>query len=117
MYIKIVGIEGRSNFTLVASYNLMSNYNIFCAKTKDNKENNNPPVTIYPSVCLLENIGTVTFGGKDLLTNDINNDLYLLNNQNLNWEKIKYNSGNVPEARYGALASCYNNYLVLFSSK
>lgn len=96
----------------------MHNYSILCAGIYNDNKENSPPLTINPSVCYLENVGTITFGGKDIATNKLNNNMYILNNHSLEWQRIVYKVlYNKPDKRYGALIACYNNYIILFGGK
>lgn len=110
VYLKIVGLEGKANITVTASYNILSNYKVFCPEPI-----NQPNLSLYPSVTPT-NEGTIVFGGKDMNTGEVLNDLYLLNKES-KWEKIPVNGDTSPDARYGAFITYIEDYLIIFAGK
>lgn len=109
LYLKIVGVEGKSNFSLVAKYHLLENYKVYCSKTGIA-----PPVATYPSITYTDK-GTLFLGGKEL-TGEINKNIYLLKSD-LQWEIIKPKSSKNPSKRYGAYLSYFDGNVILFGGK
>lgn len=108
LHIKVVGTEGKSAFTLKANYKVLSNYKVFCSLKEEEY-----PLLSFPSVADSE-VGTFSFGGKNIRTNRPVNDLFLLN-KSITWNSV--NQQSKPCERYGALMKTYENMLILFGGK
>ena len=115
LYVKIVGSEGKTNFTLTANYNIITNYKVYCPN-ESNSSKVQPPIFLHPSVVQTEQ-GTIYYGGKSLVDNSFNTEIYLLNN-NIEWEIISISQKSTkPAERYGALMKVFENYLIIFGGK
>lgn len=125
--IGLVGIEGKSNFTLSVSFNYLDNYKVLCTD-KENKSNHKilePKNSLY-SGKINTPMGVIQWGGK-LNETVIDDKMYLLNLENENklyWQilNIPYqkDSKNIeikPEPRFGHFMSYFENYLIIFGGK
>lgn len=109
LYLKIVGVEGKTNVTLLAKYHVLDNYQVFCSKSGVK-----PPITTFPSVTYTD-IGTVFYGGK-LLSGEINDKMYILKEE-LTWDIVDIQGTTKPKARYGGYLTNHNGNLILFGGK
>ena len=112
LHIKLVGIEGKSNYTLSVNFNYMNNYKVLCA------EGEKPISTL--SAAVSTPIGTFQYGGK-LNGTTYDENLYLLKAENeskLKWNKINILNANLgPGARFGHFMTYFENYLILFGGE
>lgn len=108
VFIKVVGIEGKSNVTISAKYVSDELFDSFCI-TNDPK----PPLALFPSVVYTP-LGTIYYGGM-IENSEINDKIYILKSIN-KWEILKSNNS-PPEHRYGAFISFFNNYIIIFGGK
>lgn len=107
VFIKLVGIEGKSNVTISAKYVSDELFDSFCI-TSDPK----PPIASFPSVVYTPK-GTIYYGGM-LGDGEINDKMYILKDIS-KWELLNDNYG--PEKRYGAFITYFNDYIILFGGR
>lgn len=107
----MVGVEGKSNFSLSVTYNYLNNYKVLCAGGEE------PKISLYPSAVSTPQ-GTIRYGGK-LNQTSFDENMYLLKGEgdNLSWEKVKFIGEEKPVPRYGGILINYEDYLILFGGK
>jgi hypothetical protein len=126
--IGLVGIEGKSNFTLTVSFNYLDNYKVLCTDKELNKNKvkvSEPRNSLYPGR-IHTSMGVIQWGGK-LNETEIDDKMYLLNLENENklyWQIINIPSQKdsknfeiKPEPRYGHFMTHFENYLIVFGGK
>jgi hypothetical protein len=112
LHLKVVGIEGKSNFTLAIKYNFMNRYKILCAGSMTIPESRHSAAVYTP-------LGTIKYGGRVNET-FIDNQLYLLEGEitdNLSWSILEVDPSISPPSRYGHYMTFFDNHLIVFGGK
>lgn len=112
LYVKVVGIEGKSNFTLTINYNFMNKYKILCTQGET-------VPALRHSSAVYSPIGTLLYGGK-INETEINDQIYVLNGNgldNLSWGKLEINGLPTPPPRYGHYMAYFQNHLIVIGGK
>lgn len=107
IYVKLVGVEGKFNYTLTMYYDVQDNYKIICMK------GTSPPNLIYPAV-VNNKYDTISFGGK--IKDSFDDNIYLLSTD-LKWKRIPRGEKQGPSGRYGHFMSSYDGKLIVFGGK
>jgi hypothetical protein len=107
LYLKLVGVEGTSNFTLNINYNYLPEYQIKCPGGI------NLPNSIYYSAVYTPK-GTLRYGGK--FNNSLDNNIYLLDEE-VNWKILQTEGSVSPPKRYGHFMTYYEDYIIVFGGK
>jgi hypothetical protein len=110
LYLKIVGVEGKTNFTLSAKYHTIDNFELYCP------EKGVAPITSFPCVTSYDK-GAIYYGGKTS-SGLMNEEMFLLN-QDLTWEKINFKNkkNQLPIPRYGATFNYLDGDIIMFGGK
>jgi hypothetical protein len=112
LFVKVVGIEGKSNFTLTINYNFMNKYKILCAGGETVPHFRHSAAVYTP-------LGTILYGGK-INETEINSQLYLLDGNGLDdlaWGKLEVDNILSPPPRYGHYMEYFQNHLIVFGGK
>lgn len=112
LYLKVVGIEGKSNFILTIKYNFMNRYKILCPGGLSVPDSRHSAAVYTP-------LGTIKYGGK-INETYIDNQLYLLQEEsaeNLSWSIFEVENSVTIPPRYGHYMTFFNNHLIVFGGK
>jgi hypothetical protein len=107
VYLNLVGIEGKFNYTLSLYYDLQDNYKIVCVNGTA------PPNLLYPAV-VNSKYDTISFGGK--IKDSFDDSIYSLG-ADLIWKRNSRKDRTGPTGRYGHFMSSYDGKLIVFGGK
>jgi hypothetical protein len=115
LYIKLIGVESKSNFTLTVNLDFVDEYKVICPS---NTAEVKPTLTLHSSV-VANKLGTIKVFGK-INETEIDDKMYLLSDDsqgNVRWSLIPISAGNKPTPRYGAFMTEFEDFLILFGGR
>ena len=109
LFLKIHGIEGQANYEILVSFINSQNYISICSSGDFEA-----PITKEHSLTPNQDF-FVKFGGRSVLENVPNNNIYLLD-ANLSWIQ-KSPKTQIPSARFGHSAFIFGDFLLIYGGE